>query len=189
MSNVDVNLDDFEDVRKGGTLWEPKSTGKKKDQTFKELAPSDDAWVMGFYMGREDGKGPKQNSTVHYLKLGYSKDKALVGNAKHLSGDPKETSDNISIWGTGVLNGNLAEGVKPGEFIRIKWLGKAVPKKGGDPYHNWEVSVNKKVTPMAVQFTAADSSPLDEEFMEDKLVAEDLPSQPQVEDFNDDDLL
>jgi hypothetical protein len=185
MNNENVSFDDFEDVRRGGTIWEPKSTGKKKDNTFKELSPGEDSFIAGYYMGSEDGKGPKQNSTVHYLKLWYKDGKPMVGNLKHLSGDPKETSDNISIWGTGVLNGNVAE-VEPGRLLFIKWLGKAISKKGGDPYHNWEI----KVHPTArIEVSVKKDTFVDEFVAEEEAIPAAANEESPFGEMDDDDLI
>lgn len=140
MSNYD--LDAFEDVQRKGTVWEPKSTGTKKAGDLKALEATDKSYFVGYYMGSDENAGPNSNSTVHYFKLGE------VGDKAHLKGDPSENDNMISVWGTGVLDDRIKEGVSEGDFCLIKWLGKKMGKTG-NAYHNWKVGVNKNVEPLA----------------------------------------
>jgi len=181
-------FDGFENVQKGGTTWEPKSTGKKKDGTLKALPANEKSYIVGWYMGSEEGKGPKGNSTVHYLKLYRRAGQPVVGDVKHFSDDPANTDDNISIWGTGVLNARLIENVTPGQCIMITWLGVTPSKKpGGESYHNWEVKVNHKIESMAVTVKNLNND-LSSEFIDDDApAAEPTVEEVPTADFDDDD--
>ena len=186
--NNDDFFDGFENVQRGGTTWEPKSTGKKKDGTLKSLPADDKSFIVGYYMGTEDGKGPKGNSTVHYLKLYRRGGNPMVGDMKHFSNNPAETDDNISIWGTGVLNVRIAENVKLGQCIMVKWLGITPSKKaGGESYHNWEVKVNTKIDPMSVSVQQFNND-LSSEFIDDDAPLNGVvASEVAPTDFDDDD--
>ena len=139
------NMDDFEDVNKSATLWEPKQSGSQKEGNLQARTAGDKSYMVGYYMGSEENAGKDGNSTIHYFKM------EEVGDKGMLIGDPDGTDNLISIWGTGVLNDRIKEGVSEGDFTMIKWLGKKQSKKaGGRPYHSWKVAVNKKVAPMSV---------------------------------------
>lgn len=143
MSNA--NHEGFESVKSNGTVWEPKQTGSKKENNLTALQANDKSWVKGYYIKTEEGVGPQNNSTVHSFKM------TGVGDPNHLQGDPKDSNDIISIWGTGLLNGELAEKVQLGQLCMIVWEGKKQPKKaGGNAYHSWDVLVNKNVEPMSI---------------------------------------
>lgn len=150
------SMEDFEVVQEKGTTWEPKQV-KDEDGDVKKLKANDKSWVAGYYMGSDNNVGTN-NSTIHKFKLLRQPDgKAVIGDERHLKGDPSETGDQISIWGTGVLDGKIAEHVAPGQAVMVKWLGRKKPVKNpsGKPYHIWEVAVNHKITPLELGVSAA----------------------------------
>lgn len=187
-----INMDGFEVVQERGTTWEPK-TRKDADGEQQKLKATDKSWVAGYYIGSDDNVG-NNGSTVHKFKLLRQPDGTpLVGDASHFQGDPSETGDIIAIWGTGVLNGRIAEFVAPGQAVRIAWLGRKKPVKNptGKPYHVWEVAVNRNI-PM-LDLSGASNSNFDE--FED---GGDIVKKPQPavaandsfdDDFDDDDLM
>lgn len=136
-----MNRDDYTAVGGGnGTTWEPKQTGKKKDNNLVALAADENSWVQGYYLGTEHDQGPDKNSQVHKLKL------VKAGNPAHLAGDPTDTNGEISIWGTGVLNDKFTK-VPVGTSVIVEWKGKQKPKKqSGREYHGWELLQNPNDT-------------------------------------------
>lgn len=136
-----MSKEGFESVAEISVNWNPKSTGSKKEGSFKELKAGDDSYVIGYYLGTKTGVG-KHNSNVHQLQL------KEVGNDSHLSGPAAEGSK-IDVWGSGVLDTMITENVNPGELIMITWKGLTKPKKeGGATYHGWDVGVNRNVEPL-----------------------------------------
>jgi len=135
--------DNFESVKKSGPTWECKQTGKKSDNSLVALTPSKEkSWIIGYYLGSEVISTNNGESTVHKLKM------VKVGDKSHIIGE-EEDSNEVSIWGTGVLNDNLKK-IAPGQYIKIVWEGKAQPKKGSNPYHTWDVLLDKSVEPLAL---------------------------------------
>lgn len=97
--------------------WNPtKGTDGK---TAREKAEADD-YLDGYYIGFKENQGPEKNSMVHTIQ--------------------NKKGERFSVWGTFVMNQLIADNVTPGEYIRIKWLGKVrAVKAGGKPYHTWDV--------------------------------------------------
>lgn len=189
-----VNFDDFEVVNERATLWECKQTGSMKDGNLTKLQPSEKSWVMGYYLGCDTGLGQDKRSTAHKLKVvRNSEGKVIVGDKSHLSGNPSETNDLISLWGSSVLDGKIAENVQPGQMIKITWLGTKAPKKGGIPYHNWEVAINHKVAPLTTGLSSSEATSSFEDEEESIVapsntpVAETSPAKSDsFEEFEDD---
>lgn len=185
-NDQDVNFDDFEVVNERATLWECKQTGSTKEGNLTKLKESEDSWVVGYYLGCDTGLGQEKRSTAHKLKIFRKKDNSLmIGSKKHLSGNPAETNDIISMWGSNVLDGKIAENVQPGQLIKVTWLGTKAPKSGGKHYHNWEIAVNHKVAPL----TSVNTSPAEADFadednsaVEPAPVAETSPANSQAFD-------
>jgi len=131
-------LDDFSSTTTGA-VWEPKQTGKKKDNNLVALTPGDDSILVGWFMGSEHDLGPKKDSTLHKIKI------KTVGNEDHIQGEL--TNDVVGIWGTGVLNNKIVDSsIQIGQCVAIKWLGKVAPKSGGNPYHTWDLLVPNDLT-------------------------------------------
>lgn len=131
--------DEWEEVGSFGMSWEPKASGSAKDKNYKAKEPSEDSWMTGYYKSTKEDVGINK-SQVHTFKL------VKVGNPDDLSG---EESSDVSVWGSGVLDKKIAEGVAPGQLVRVKWLGiKENKKPGGKPYHDFEVKVNTKAEPL-----------------------------------------
>ena len=137
---------EFESVKQNGPTWEPKQTGSKKGKDLKALEANDKSFIIGYYLGSKTGQGPQQDSTVHKIKM------TKVGDKKHIIGEMDENQE-ISIWGTNVLNDNISK-VNPGQLIKVLWEGKKEPKKGGNEYHSWDVLVSKNTEPMKVNVAA-----------------------------------
>ena len=184
-------MDGFETVQTMSTTWEPKSTGKKKDNTLKELDQDDaKSWIAGYYLESKEGVGPTGNSTIHTFKImKFKSGKVMVGDTKHLSGNPAETNEIISIWGTGVLNGRIAEYVTPGQAVKITWKGKKASKRTGNPYHDWEIAINKSIEPLSISgiTTVEDDN---DEFSDDDTPLEETPNKgiqaPAEKEFDED---
>jgi len=127
---------------KGGAVWEPKQTGKGGDR--KDLESNDKSYMIGWYLGAKTGIGAN-NSTLHEFRL------QEVGDTAHIVGDVDENTKKISIWGTGVLDSMIADGLTPGQGCAIVWKGKQKPKSGsGKPYHIWDVMINPSMEPIQV---------------------------------------
>lgn len=141
-----MSEDKWTSLKSSGATWEPKQTGSTKTNNLTPLEPTEKSYIVGYYVGSEENVGPKNNSTVHKLKL------ETCGSKKSLiSEDSIEKGDEVSIWGTGVLNDMIMKSVSPGQMIKIVWLGKKAPKSaGGNHYHTWDVLVNSSVEPIAV---------------------------------------
>ena len=131
----------FETVQSSSATWNPKQTGSKKGNDFVALEANDKSYVVGFYLGMKTNVG-SNNSNIHELQF------KEAGDKNHFGEEVKE-GDKVSVWGSGVLDNMIAEGVQPGQLIMITWLGLLQPKKaGGNNYHGWEVGVNKSVEPI-----------------------------------------
>lgn len=139
-----MDLSNFTNVGGNSVNWEPKQTGTAKDSNLKQLEPNKKSHIVGYYLGTDHDQGKDKTSQVHKIKL------VQVGDPDHLSGEAEE-GDTISIWGTSVLNSRIVENITIGQCILILWKGKQEPKKkGGRPYHTWEVMVNPDVEPILV---------------------------------------
>ena len=144
-----MNREGFTPVGGGNTTtWEPKQTGKKKENNLVPLKANDKSWVEGYYLGTEHNQGPDNNSQIHKLRF------VKAGDDSHLSGDPAESNGDISIWGTGVLNDKFTK-VPVGTLVIVEWKGKQQPKTpSGREFHNWELLQNpsKTINTGAAQF-------------------------------------
>jgi len=130
-------------VKESGATWEPKQTGSKKGEDLKALTANDKSIIDGYYIGSVYDAGPKQDSTVHKIKM------EAVGDEKHINGEVGVNGE-INIWGTAVLNDQISK-IAIGQYIRIKWLGKKQPKNpASNQYHNWEVFLDSTVPPMEI---------------------------------------
>lgn len=142
MSNSD--LDGFESVSEQKAVWEPKQTGSKKTENLVALKADENSYIAGHYMGFEEGVGQKGNSTVHTIRvMKGASGKYMVGNPDTVSSEVTDSNTDVNIWGTGVLNSELAK-AQPGELIKVTWKGKVQSKK--DPelkYHTWDVAIKK----------------------------------------------
>jgi len=165
---------DFESVKQNGPIWEPKQKGNKKDNNLVALEPGKKSFIIGYYLGSQHNVGPKNNSTIHKIKM------TEVGDKSHLIGE--ESSDEVSIWGTNVLDDNISKAA-PGQLIKIVWEGKKAPLKGGNEYHSWDVLISKSAEPMKVSNTAQASNAASAP------VTESTPaSAPSVDKEDDEDL-
>ena len=97
--------------------------------------------VIGYYYQTLEGQGKDKNSSIHSLK---AKDGTIH-----------------TLWGSFVLNDKLSK-VQPGQYIKIEYLGMAEPKKGGRPYHNWDIAINNNEPPMSGANVARAESGIDE---------------------------
>ena len=131
----------FESVRENGTIWNPCTTGKKKDDTLKQLEANDKSFLIGYYKGAKVISGTQGDSTMHKFQL------ETAGSKKHFSAEVKK-GEEVSVWGTGVLNEQLAS-INPGAFVKVEWKGKVTSKKSGNDYHTWDVGVDRSVEPLA----------------------------------------
>jgi len=133
-------MSNFQSVKQNGPVWEPKQTGSKKEKNLTALEAGKTSFIEGYYLGCQTGQGPDNNSTIHKLKV------TKVGDKKHIVGERIEGSDEVSVWGTNVLNDNLSK-ISVGSMCRIVWEGKKESKKGGNEYHSWDVLVDSSVEP------------------------------------------
>ena len=131
----------FESVKESGVTWNPCFTGKKKDGDLKELNADDKSHLIGYFKGSKEIETQDGTSMIHKVQL------ETAGTRKHFSGEC-EKGDVVSVWGTGVLNEQMAS-INPGAFIKIEWKGKVIAKKSGRPYHTWDVGVDRSVEPLA----------------------------------------
>lgn len=131
----------FESVKENGTIWNPCTTGKKKDDTLKQLEANDKSFMIGYYKGSKLISGTQGDSTIHKFQL------ETAGSKSHFSAEV-DKGEEISVWGTGVLNEQMAS-VNPGSFVKVEWKGKVTSKKSGNPYHTWDVGVDRSVEPLA----------------------------------------
>ena len=131
----------FESVKESGVTWNPCFTGKKKDGDLKELKANDKSFLIGYFKGSKEVETQDGTSMIHKIQL----DDA--GSRKHFSGEC-EKGEVVSVWGTGVLNEQMAS-INPGAFIKIEWKGKVIAKKSGRPYHTWDVGVDRSIEPLA----------------------------------------
>lgn len=139
MSN---GLAGFEAVSEGGANWNPKSTGSKKGKDFKKLEATDKSYFVGWYLGTKSGVG-ENNSNVHSFRM---KD---VGDKAHITGDMPEDKK-VSMWGSGVLDGQIADNIAPGQCVAIVWEGIKTSEKSQNNYHAWKVMVNNTIEPINV---------------------------------------
>lgn len=183
--------DGFEVVVTKSTTWEPKQTGSKKEGNLVKLEANDKSYVVGYYIGTEEIKmKDNKTSTVHKLQILRGKDgKCMVGSSKHLSGDPKETNDVVTIWGTGVLDGKIAENVQLGAAVKIIWKGATVGKSGNS-YHTWDIALNSSIEPLDLnaKYADADTSEFDDDKESPVAAKTEKVSAAIDDDFEDDDI-
>lgn len=147
--------DGFEEVVTKSTTWEPKQTGKKKDGTFKALEESDNSYVTGYYLETQEVSVQNKKSIAHKIQLMKRKDGSyMVGDVKHLTGDPSETKDVVTIWGSTALDSKIADLVQPGQAVKIIWKGKKVGKNGNS-YHDWSIAMNPNIEPLKIASAAS----------------------------------
>ena len=79
--------------------------------------------IEGYYTSITENTGSKQNSTIYKLK--------------------KEDGNELIFWGSAVLDDQMTK-VELGDYIMIKYLGKA-KSKAGSLYHIFEVFVDESV--------------------------------------------
>lgn len=129
----------FESVSQGGAVWEPKQSGSKKDGTLKEKQPTEKSKIEGYYFGSKEVTTKNGASMIHYIKnpKGYDSD--------DVDGDIIDSK--IGVWGNGVLDKMISESITRGQYIQITWLGKAISKSTGNPYHCWDLAVDNTVEP------------------------------------------
>jgi len=189
MSESNSDLDGFEDAAPS-TMWNPRSTGSKEGGDFTPLSAGPKSWIAGYYMGMVENQG-KHNSTVHTVRLRKdSNGNYMIGDTAHLSKAPEGDTVDVNIWGSGMLNGEIAENVTAGTMILIMWEGLKPKKK--DPsstYHSWKLKIKK--TDVIDIMAAVSDADLDEEFNESSnAVAEhaaEATAANQAETQEDDD--
>jgi hypothetical protein len=146
MSESNSDLDGFEEAAPS-TMWNPRSSGSKASGDFKELVSGTKSWIAGYYLGNKDNQG-KHGSTVHTIRLRKDQNgNYMIGDAAHLSKSPEGDTVDVNIWGSGMLNGEIAENVTAGTMILIMWEGLKPKKK--DPsatYHSWKLKIKKTDT-------------------------------------------
>lgn len=83
--------------------------------------------LEGEFLRKEEKVGPNNSNMYHFL----------------VGADDK--AEEVAVWGNTVLDGKLAE-VQTGQKVRIKFLGKAVSKRG-NTFKNFEVDVWEEELP------------------------------------------
>ena len=110
----------------------------------------------GYYLGSQHDAGPKNESIIHKIKMN---DPSGAGDPAHINGSVEDSNNEVSIWGTGVLN-DLMSKIKPGQYVRVQWLGKRDPKNPeGNQYHDWDILVDPEVEPLAMDAGFKASAP------------------------------
>lgn len=136
--------DGFESVGDSNPMWNPRQTGSKKTNDFVELQANDKSWITGYYHGCKTGIG-SNNATVHTIQV------EKVGDRGNINGEVDKATKKVDFWGSGVLDGKIADNITPGQMIRIVWKGLQQPKKaGGNTYHGWDLQINHNVEPIVV---------------------------------------
>ena len=166
MSN---GLAGFEAVSEGGANWNPKSTGNKKDGTLKKLEATDKSFFIGWYLGTKSGVG-ENNSNVHSFKM------KEVGDEAHISGEIM--NGKVNMWGSGVLDSQIADNIQPGQCVAIVWEGLKMSKKGNN-FHSFKVMVNNSIEPINPNADAAPIPGLE------KATTEPVGATTEVEDEDD----
>jgi hypothetical protein len=170
----------FQSVSKQNALWEPKSKGSKKNNDYERREPSDKSWIMGYYMGKKENQGPRENSTVHTIRVIKGKSgNFAVGDPSMLSQPLTEDNHDVNFWGTGILDGDINEFVQVGEAIKVTWLGRVPAKKDPEKkYNKWDLAVNKAMTidPFAGQSKSDEE--LTSEFEDDDNPFSDKVAEP-----------
>lgn len=184
----------FESVSKQNPMWEPKSKGSKKTDNFERRTASDKSWIMGYYIGRKDNQGPRNNSTVHTVRVLKGKSGAwAVGDMDMVNGTLSEGNCDVDFWGTGVLDGEIAENVAVGTAIKVTWKGKVQSKKDPEKFYNaWDLAVNKGMVINPFEGQSSNDEELTSEFEEDNnpfsdKVQEEAPKAPMNSIDEDDD--
>lgn len=143
----------FESVKENGVIWNPCTTGKKKDNNLKQLDINDKSFLIGYFTGTKTiSGGTNGDSTIHKFIM------KEVGNKEHLVSEVAE-GEEVSVWGTGVLNDQMSS-VTPGAFTKITLTGKVIAKTSGNPYYTWDVAVDESVDPLSgTSSFSADEAP------------------------------
>ena len=144
---------EWQDVDEFLPNWNPIYTGSKKDKNIKYNEVNEQSYLDGYYLGMREINKDKRNYTVHKFQGG------AIGNPAHC--DSFKEGEEVECFGTGVLDNLLKEKVKPGQYVRIQYMGKVAKKDNEDEkYHFWKVFVNNSKAPLNVMNNTVVDNPM-----------------------------
>jgi hypothetical protein len=145
MSESNSDLEGFEEAAPS-TMWNPRASGSQAGGDFKELASGPKSWIAGYYLGNKENQG-KHGSTVHTVRLRKGQDgNYMVGDTAHLTKSPEGNTVDVNFWGSGMIDGEIAENVTAGTMILVMWEGLKDKKKSSGQYHSWKLKIKKTDT-------------------------------------------
>lgn len=170
--------DEFEKVGGFEKMWNAVQTGSKAKNNRVELPATDKSWIMGWYTGSREAVINGDVNIVHKIKA------VAFGDPAH--SEPIVDTENgefREFFGTTVLNDTLSQ-IRPGQFIRILYLGNQTPKKaGGRNYKGWEVG-KSTTRPMLTNFGV--QSPIPDAIKKDNATASNNNAETFVAEGDDD---
>ena len=139
----------FESVKTTGPLWETRATGSKKAGTLADKPCTPQSYLDGYYLESKDVMIADKPSTLHTFKF------VACGKDEDLS-EPIGEDGKVSVWGSGVLNDLITKNVQPGQLCRVQWLGKKISKQSGNPYHDFDLMIDRTAEPLGFTALPAD---------------------------------
>ncbi len=139
---------EWESATATNSTWEPAYRGLDKEADDARTVGDKDDILDGYYIGARPVKTKNGERFVHTV----------------------ETSEGTKrdVWGSKMLNEELDK-IRPGQYIRIQWLGKFPTKAGAlipekkrgptDSFQKWEIFINKNVAPLTGYSSPNTSTP------------------------------
>jgi hypothetical protein len=139
----------FESVKTVGPLWRTESSGSKKGGNFAPKACTPQSFMVGHYLESKTMTINDQQSTLHTFKF------TSCGNEADLT-EPIGDDGKVSVWGNGVLNDLIDKNVQPGQLCKVQWLGSVISKQTGNPYHNYDLLIDRTAEPLSMSALPAE---------------------------------
>lgn len=139
----------FESVKTTGPLWETRATGSKKAGTLADKPCTPQSFLDAYYMESKEVVIDNKTSLLHAFKF------SACGNEADLT-EPIGEDGKVSVWGSGVLNDLISKNVQPGQLCRIQWLGKKISKASGNPYHDFDLLIDRTAEPLSMSALPAE---------------------------------
>lgn len=134
----------FRDTDEFEKAWNCRSTGSKKEKTFKELKATEKSFIIGYYQGSRQVKNDKNPNQPHILHKIIATE---IGDKSHSPALENKEGEIREFFGTTVINKKLAEKCQAGQLVKIQWMGKVQPKEGSEPYHDWKLFIDESAAP------------------------------------------
>jgi hypothetical protein len=125
-----------------GAVWYPSQ--KFKDGVGTDIESSKETYVEGYFLGTKEVKTKNGASNIHSFKL------IKAGNPDSIKvseGGPISEGDDVSVWGSMILDEAILKNATPGVKTMIHWEGKKKALTGGNSYNVFGVYFDKAAEP------------------------------------------